>query len=172
MSEEINQDTSTNQDPPTQQQTTPPDPIVEFLSRVTFNTNLFDEIRNATFDPEKYHGYLKAPDLFVLMNMIGIIQEYDPNGKIPEGQKDHLAFINLIKWMLMKFATDPVWISYIGWFGRMYGCHQHPSSYWPIKYSDCFAPDKFFKRGQPVNIEEENKKMRDPNDVFAWKENW
>ena len=148
------------------------DPVVEFLSHIKINTNLFDEIRNSFSDPEKYGEYLKAPDLFVMMNMIGIIQEFDPNKDNYEGAKDHLAFINLIKWMLLKFATDPVWISYIGWFGRMYGCCMHPSSYWPIKHSARFEPEHFFVRGQPINIEEENAKLKDPQDIFKWKENW
>lgn len=161
------------------------DPVVEFLSRLEFNTTIFDELFKADKDPELYTKFMQLPDIYVLKNLWHIIGCWDPNNKQGcPGYKDHIAWINLIKWFLVKIITDPQWTSYIGHFGRLYGGVQHPSSYYPIVYNPRFTPNHFFVKGQPVNMAEENANNKDPEEVydsskntptspedaFAWKE--
>jgi hypothetical protein len=144
------------------------DPVVDFFSKLKFNVPLFDDINAAGEDPDKYAEYFKLPDLLMLNQCLWIITEFDPN-KEGEGYKDHLAFLNMMKWMMFKMSTHPIWLSYIAWLIRISGNCQHPSSYWPIRYSDKFTPDGFFKYGEDPTPTEVKKEIRSPADVFKFK---
>lgn len=142
------------------------DPVIEFLSKLQFNTNIFEQLDKADKDPELYTYFMQVPDIYVLKNMLWIIGEHDPNVK-GLGKQDHDAWHNLLKWLLIKMMTDPQWTSYIGHFGRLYGSCQNQSSYYPIKYSPRFTPHGFFVKGEPVNMKEENERITDAEDEFA-----
>ena len=142
------------------------DPVIDFLSALEINSALFKTLDDARLDQEKYNEFFNTPDLYVLLNLIQVMDRFDPN-KTEAGEKDHNAYINLIKWFMIKYALDPVWMCYIGHFMRWCGCHQHNTSYWPIRYNDRFNPNYFYKRGEDFSFEEENKKFKDPIDIFG-----
>lgn len=145
------------------------DPVVDFLSKITFNTNIFEELNASCNDPEKWEQMFKTPDVYVLANAKSVLFNFDPN-KGTDGQKDHDAMLNLLNWFIVKICTDPVWLSYLGWFIRFCSAHTNPSSYYPIKYHHAFNPNHFFVRNQEVKISIENQKFTDPAEVFQWKE--
>lgn len=145
------------------------DPVVEFMSRLDFRTDLFDKLNEAQGNPEAYDKFFQTPDLYVFMNMVHVLNVADPNRHDPVGLKEHQAMVNLVKWMLVKFATDPTWFCYMGWMFRFFNAHSHPTSYWPIKHSERFYPRNFIVKGQPVNVAEENKQIKTPQEVFKSK---
>ena len=146
------------------------DPVIDLFNRLQFAPEVFQEINEAHSNPEKWEKLFTSPDIFVLNASRSVFGLYDPNGKVPEGELDHRAMYNLIGWLLLKVSTDPVWLSYIGWFIRFCAAHTNPSSYYPIKWHPRFSPDHFFIRGQTYNITEEKQQLTDPAEVFKWKE--
>lgn len=139
------------------------DPVIDLLSRLQFDHDVFAEIHAATKDPEMYDKFFRIPELFVMANANWVIRDNDPN----KGNIDHAAFLNFIQWIAIKCATDPVWMCYFGWFFRFFAQHTDPSSYWPIKFSPRFLPKNFIVRGQPVSILNENNKIKSPEEVFG-----
>lgn len=171
MSEENNTTKTNTQESNTNESQQYQDPVVEFLTRLQFNTEIFEQLDKADKDPELFSHFMQVPDIYVLKNIWHIIANFDPN-RNPDcpGIKDHIAWVNLIKWFIIKSTTDPQWLSYLGHFGRLYGGTQHASSYYPIKYSPRFTPNGFFVKGNPTNIEEENKRITNTEDEFAEKD--
>jgi hypothetical protein len=150
-------------------QQAPADPVVDYLSRLQFKTDLFYVLHQSQEDPNAYNQFFQTPELYVFLNMMQVLESSDPNKGTALGQKEHEAMINLCKWLAVKFATDPTWFSYIGWMFRFFTAHQHPTSYWPVKHSDRFLPKNFAIKGEPISIKQENEKMKDPSDVFKSK---
>jgi len=148
---------------PTMPQVDPNDPVVDFLLRLNFSTNLFQELDETDWNAEKFRYYYQTPDLFVIRNAIGILNVYDEPGR----ERD--ALINLLKWMMLRIATDPYWFSRLGWLIRFLSSHMNPSSYWPLKYHEVYTP-KYWKDDSINNKrkEEINQEIRDPDDVFNW----
>jgi len=138
------------------------DPIIKFLSNIQFQTDVFEVLQKASKNPEEYDKYFQSPELFVLMNAAWVLEGNDPN----KGNEDHEAIVNLIKWITIKCASDPVWFCYFGWLFRFVAVHTDPSSYWPIKYSPRFLPKNFIKRGEPIVTQVENRKIKTPEEVF------
>jgi hypothetical protein len=101
--------------------------------------------------------------------MVHVLESADPNKGTPLGEKEHQAMVNMVKWMVVKFATDPTWFSYLGWMFRFFAAHQHHTSYWPVQHSERFLPKNFVVKGEPVSIIEENKKIKSPEEVFKTK---
>lgn len=148
------------------------DPVVDYLSKLQFRTDLFDVLHQAQGDPNAYDKFFQTPEFYVFMNMIHVLESSDPNKGDVNGDMDHQAMINLIKWLIVKFATDPTWFCYIGWMFRFFSAHQHPTSYWPVQHSDRFFPRNFVVKGQEIDIAAENMKLKvnkTPNDVFKSK---
>jgi len=146
------------------------DPVSGFLSSLQFSSDVLTELIKAGKDPDLFAKYFNtSPDYFILLNAVMIIEYHDPNRNIEKlGYQDSVAFSNLLRWFIVKYATDPQWTSYIGWMIRFFSTHLHPSAYYPIKYSDIFLPNYFCKKGEPLNLTEERAKVRDIKEAFAW----
>lgn len=142
------------------------DPVVRHLSGLKFETDLFDVLHQSNSDPDLYSKFFNVPELYVLMNALYVIDQHDPNKHIEEGHMDHYAMANLIRWITIKFATDPVWMCYFGWFIRFMAAHTSPTSYWPIKFSPRWLPENFIKRGEEIDIRTENAKLKTPEEIF------
>jgi hypothetical protein len=147
------------------------DPLVKIMASLKFNEEFFDNIAKSHNDPEQYAEYFKTPDIYILWNLMWIIADYDPNKDIEGPSKaNHDAYFNLVKWMLLKFTTDPQWFSYIGHLMRYLSVHLHPSSYYPLRYSERFVPNHFFTATDNPTIQEVNEQIKkDPREVFKWK---
>lgn len=139
------------------------DVVVEFLNKLEFSSNIFSELDATNWDAKKFQYYYQTPDLFVLRNAIGILNVYD------EESRERTAMINLLKWMMVRMATDPYWLTRFGWMMRFFSAHMNPSSYWPLKYHEAYTP-KYWKQDIISNKtkEELNKEIRDPDSVFNW----
>jgi len=139
------------------------DVLVDFLNNLEFSSNIFSELDMANWDAKKFQYYYQTPDLFVVRNAIGILNLYD------EPTKERDAFMNLLKWMLVRMSCDPYWMTRLGWLMRFFSSHMNPSSYWPLKYHEAFTP-KYWKQDIIMNKskEELNKEIRDPDSVFNW----
>ena len=145
------------------------DPVVDFLSRVTFSTDVFTEIALAHNDPERWEKYFKTPDVLMYNAARGIIGQHDENKNDPISNIDHVAFYNLLGWLMVKCITDPVWFSYLGWMNRFIAAHGHASSYFPLQYHERFNPNFFFTlSNQNTQPHVENKKFQDPAFAFQW----
>jgi hypothetical protein len=145
------------------------DAVIDFFSQIKFETNLFDIINQSDTNPELYDQLFQAPELFILNNARMVIAHYDPNGKCPEGLKDHEAMLNIIRWIMLKFATDPVYTCYFGYLFRFVAAHTSPGSYWPVQFHPRWLPENFIVRGEQVNVAEENAKIRTPAEIFKRK---
>ena len=148
------------------------DPLVKILASLKFNDQFFEEIALAHSSPEKYAKLFETPDVLILWNLMIIIQDYDPSKDIEGFSKaNHDAYYNLVKWMLLKFVTDPQLFSYIGHMVRYFAIHLHPSSYFPIRYSEKFVPNHFFTALDNPTVDQVNSTIKkDPSEVFKWKE--
>lgn len=144
------------------------DPVTKYLASIQFGANLFVELEKAWEDPDTLAKFFQTPDVLVLMHEVHQMEFYDPNRDGP-GEIDHKAFINLLKWMIVKYTNDPVWFCYIGHLIRFLAAYSQPSSNFPIRTSPRFYPDNFIKRGEPINFSEENKKVENPQDIFKRK---
>ena len=146
----------------------PKDPVIEFLSSLKFSSNVLNEIENCHYNPDSFAKYYNvSPDFFILTNAVNVIRCHDPNrGGL--GEKESIAFENLLRWFIIKYALEPQWRSYIGWLIRFFATHMHPSSYYPIKYGDRFLPNYFYKKGEVLVDEIERKKIRDVGEAFKW----
>jgi hypothetical protein len=138
------------------------DPVIKFLATLRFDTDVFTVLHQASMDPEQYDKFFQSPELFVLLNASHVLNDNDPN----KGEIDHQAIQNLLRWITVKCATDPVWMCYFGWLFRFIAVHTDPSSYWPIKFSPRFLPKNFIKRGESFDIGVENRKIKTPEEVF------
>lgn len=144
------------------------DPIIKYLSEVEFNPQLFDMLHRAGTDPELYDKLFITPELFVLMLGIDQLSMHDPN-KDTDPPIDHKAFVNFLRWITIRFATDPVWQSYIGWFLRYTSKFAQTDSYYPIVYSPRWTMKNFMTRNEKINIAEENAKVKSPEEIFKRK---
>ena len=140
----------------------PVDPVIGFLASLRFEQDVFAQLQAVSEDPEQYDKYFRIPELFIFLNAHYVLNDNDPN----RGNVDHQAIQNLIKWMTLKTASDPVWMCYFGWFFRFFAAHTDPTSYWPIKFTPRFLPKNFIKRGEKIDIVEENAKVKTPEEVF------
>lgn len=100
------QTTQTEQKPPVEM----PDPVIDFFASLHFDHDVFDELHVVSCDPEKYDRYFKVPELFVLLNAHYVLNSNDPN----RGNADHEAIQNMLRWIAIKCASDPVWMCYFG----------------------------------------------------------
>jgi hypothetical protein len=144
------------------------DPVVEFMKQLQFeNAGIFKELDECDWNQEKYKHYFSYPDLFVLRNAIGIL-----NGSGADEESDESkAFINLLKWMLVKIATHPYWFQRLGWFNRFMAAHTVPTSYWPVKFSPFFVPNNWKSMHDDWSVKKVNDDGKPFEDIFSWETN-
>lgn len=125
----------------------PEDPLIHVFSKLTIDAPFFSELSKYADNQEIYAKYYQNSNILILWNAIDVIERMDTNPKTGE---DHLAFCNMIRWMLAKYGTDPVWHCYIGWIMNFFRSHEVASHYYPLRMADHFIPGKWFTRETDV----------------------
>jgi len=167
-----NPDVLTSEDAltPKEQSTLYNDPVIKFLNKLQFKDRLIEQLMESESNPETYEKIFKFPDILVYWNAYNVLSGFAPD----VDSEDNIAFMNLIRWLMIKMATHPYWFQRIGWFNRFVAGHTNPTSYYPITYSPFFIP-KFWK---PVTgdwdkkiINDDLKKQHTFDEVYDWKTN-
>lgn len=143
----------------------PHDQLVDILSKINYDTNVFEDLDKAAVDQEKFAMFFRMPNVLILYSAWHVLQRFDTNDC---EDPDHKAFGNLIKWLILKMLTDPVWFSYLGHFMWFISVHANPSSYYPLMMHDRFIPGKWYTRGEEVDVvKEQSENCHRPDDAFT-----
>lgn len=140
------------------------DQLVDIFARISFDTNVFADLDKAAHDQATFEQFFRMPNVMILWSAWHVVQRFDTNDC---EDPDHKAFCNLLKWMILKMLTDPVWFSYLGHFMWFISVHANPSSYYPLMMHDRFIPGKWYKRGEEVDVvKEHTENCVRPDDAF------
>ena len=142
------------------------DPVVSALSRIQIDSTLYKELVRAETDQSVYDHYFKIPDLFVLKNLMVILDSYDKTKDSDEWR----AYKNLIYYMMNKMMSDPWWYSRLGHFNRFMGSHMRDESYWPISFNMRFTPNEWYNTHdiKEINVKQINEETKSIKDVYKW----
>ena len=138
------------------------DPVINLLKELNFDgIPLFDELVEQQTDKELCIKYFKMSTEVALFHLL---VEFDAFDTHPSNAEDHIAMRNLIKWVMMKFSSDPVWFSYLGWFMWGIASSGHADTYHPLLWHPKFVPTDFYNRtDKPTDVMD--KTVR-PHEVF------
>ena len=140
-----------------------PDPLIEFLNKLNFdNVPLFEELHQQQFDKDLCFKYYKLSTEVALFHILNTFETFDTH---PSNVHDHIAMRNMIKWMMFKFISDPVWFSYLGWFFWAITSYGNVDSYHPLTWHPKFCPDNFHNRDEH-DVEDITKESVRPHEVF------
>lgn len=125
------------------------DKNLEFLlqfDQAEINHPVFDMLESAFMDDtgskEKMADLYKDPNLTLLYQLVRWAREFDKEEKYKK------SFINLLKIIVVLYATNGWARSRIGWFIWAMVCGANPNSHYPLTWEGCFEPAKWYYAGE------------------------
>jgi hypothetical protein len=125
------------------------DKNLEFLlqfENVEIEHPVFKALGDAYFsdgnDPELMKRLYDDPNLTLLFQNMEWAKKFDKEEKYAK------SFINLLRILVVLYATNGWARSRIGWFMWAVVCAANPNSHFPLTWEGCFEPAKWYYAGE------------------------
>jgi len=105
---------------------------------------IFDKLHKAMIDGDKdalFEMY-KDPNLLLMYQSIMWVDQFDKEEKYKK------SFINLLKIILILYATNGYARSRIGWWIWCMVCGANPNSHYPLTWEGCMEPREWYDAGE------------------------